>query len=301
MASFKCAFPVTAYWFGELNKETGGKVLKFGMSYSSMNYKEVYELPCNTCYPCQARRKAVIGLRAMHEATEHLHNCFITLTVNDCYMNEVFPDNSLNHRPFQLFAKRLRKFISCKYPELPPIKILMCGEYGEEKNRPHFHAIIFGFDFEDKIKFGKYYISNTLAKLWQYGFHSIGEVNFDSCAYIAKYVVKKKDDKDYINEDTGVFRKKEYIVYPKGLGLKKFEKYYKDWYNLGYIYSQKGFKMSLPSYYDRKYAELEPEKMELIKEERKLKLLQARIETLTEARNRNKVLELKEQLYSKRR
>lgn len=59
--------------------------------------------------------------------------------------------------------------------------------------------------------------------------------------------------------------------------------------------------MSLPSYYDRKYAELEPEKMELIKEERKLKLLQARIETLTEARNRDKVLELKEQLYSKRR
>ena len=101
LASFKCAFPVTAYWFGELNEETGGKVLKFGMSYSSMKYKEVYELPCNTCYPCQARRKAVVGLRAMHEASEHLHNCFITLTVNDCYMNEVFPDN-----PYHLSSLR---------------------------------------------------------------------------------------------------------------------------------------------------------------------------------------------------
>ena len=72
----------------------------------------------------------------------------------------------------------------------------MCGEYGDKLGRPHYHAIIFGVTFVDKklwsIRRGNnLYRSATLEKLWPYGFSSIGTVNFETAAYVARYVTKK--------------------------------------------------------------------------------------------------------------
>ena len=75
----------------------------------------------------------------------HTSNCFITLT----YAPEHCPkDMSLNYEDFQLFMKRLRKRYTGK-----TIRFYMAGEYGESFDRPHYHACIFGFDFEDKKVF----------------------------------------------------------------------------------------------------------------------------------------------------
>lgn len=72
----------------------------------------------------------------------------------------------------------------------------MAGEYGDEFGRPHYHALLFGHDFEDKqpwkpIKGHQYYRSATLEELWPLGFSSITSVSYQTAAYVARYVMKK--------------------------------------------------------------------------------------------------------------
>jgi hypothetical protein len=105
--------------------------------------------------------------------------------------------------------RRLRKHASSQ------VRFFMCGEYGENLGRPHFHACLFGFDFIDKY-FHKHtpagerlYRSPTLERLWPFGHSSLGEVTFESAAYVARYVTKKitgdpaKEHYRYTDPDTG--------------------------------------------------------------------------------------------------
>lgn len=72
----------------------------------------------------------------------------------------------------------------------------MCGEYGGEYGRPHFHALLFGIRFPDAAFLrslpsgAKLYRSEILEGLWPEGFSSIGDVTFESAAYVARYATK---------------------------------------------------------------------------------------------------------------
>lgn len=119
----------------------------------------------------------------MHEARMHKRNCFVTLTLREY-------QESLDHSQWQRFAKRVRK-------KLGPFRFFMAGEYGEERGRPHFHALLFGLDFDDKVYLGKspggskLYRSDMLSELWGLGYCSVGDATFESAAYVARYVMKK--------------------------------------------------------------------------------------------------------------
>jgi hypothetical protein len=41
--------------------------------------------------------------------------------------------------------------------KISPLKIRFfhCGEYGDKTRRPHYHALIFGYGFPDKVLFKK--------------------------------------------------------------------------------------------------------------------------------------------------
>lgn len=119
----------------------------------------------------------------------HDQNCFLTLT----YSPENLPEGgTLVPSHFQKFLKRLRKSI---YPRR--ISYFHCGEYGDDLGRPHYHALIFGYDFPDK-KFHKKsksghstFSSEILDRLWGLGHCNIGDLNFETAAYTARYCVKK--------------------------------------------------------------------------------------------------------------
>jgi len=191
----------------------------------------------------------------VHEASLHSQNCFVTLTYDD---EHVPSDYGLHYRHYQLFMKRLRKDVGkCRF--------YMCGEYGENTFRPHFHACLFGVDFEDKVLWRQMesgsclYTSEKLQKLWPHGFSSIGDVTFDSAAYVARYVMKKMTGSGAsahytrLNPETGelVEISPEFtrMSLKPGIGARWFEKWKRDVYPHDYVVIN-GTKCKPPRYYD---------------------------------------------------
>ena len=186
-----CYSPLAGY----VNKENGGIVFK----KSSIAGKEM-QVACGQCLGCRLDRGAAWAARIVHESMGNDENCFITLTYRskaDCtreqlengwYMPE---DGSLVKSHFQKFMKRLRKS-----EEGRRIRYYQVGEYGEKLERPHYHAVLFNYDFADKelLKESEgifLFTSETLEKLWPYGFSTTGDVTYESAAYCARYVLKK--------------------------------------------------------------------------------------------------------------
>lgn len=141
----------------------------------------------------------------MHEASLYEENSFITLTFSNTALPgegklrarqrdlvaQVRTSWSLEYRLYQAFMKRLRRKFAPRV-----IRFFMGGEYGEERGRPHFHACVFNCGFADRVRYrrsnGRWlYRSPTLEKLWPFGYSTIGEVTFESAAYVARYCCSK--------------------------------------------------------------------------------------------------------------
>lgn len=208
-------------------------------------------------------------------------NCFLTLTYND----ECLPrDGSLDKRHLQLFFKRARKrFGSFRY--------YACGEYGDRTFRPHYHAAIFGQDFahdrrKHKVEGGfTYYVSPSLAATWSLGHVLIGELSFESAAYVARYCTKKaygsKAHANYtvVDYDTGRIgeRLPEFALMSRrpGIGATWFARWG------GQVYPRdsvvvRGAVARPPRYYDKLQESVSPEMMERLK--------RTRVESVDEAR-----------------
>lgn len=172
--------------------------------------KQGVPVPCGRCVACKIARVAEWSMRLEHELQYHEHASFVTLTYDD---QHIPAGNSLVKRDLQLFFKRLRKEISV------PIKYYACGEYGDKTARPHYHFILFGYDFPDKQSFGKYWISEQLKSLWLDGFSTIATVTPESIRYVCGYLHKKMYGDDYVRKLYGE-RVQPFNLMSKGLGLR---------------------------------------------------------------------------------
>jgi len=173
----------------------------------------------------------------------------------------------------------------------------MCGEYGEKTQRPHYHACIFGLDFEDKqlwsIRNGtRLYTSATLARIWGKGHVVIGSVTFESAAYIARYVMKKitgapaKEHYVHVDKTSGLYSQisPEYTsmsLKDGGIGGNWYELYKKDVYpSDNVIVGGKVYKV--PKYFDKKYEIENPEGIVKVKIKRKESALLRKAENTRE-------------------
>lgn len=231
-------------------------------------------IPCGYCIGCRLEKSRQWAMRCMHEASLHERNCFITLTFNQEALTKRGTLSVLK-RDFQLFIKRLRK----KYGK--NIRYLHCGEYGTKRGRPHYHALLFGFDFPDKVPWrNNLWRSKELEELWQYGYCSIGKLTFESAAYVARYVVKKRygagSEKFYeqLDRTTGEISKleREYATMSRrpGIGREWYEKYKNDIYPKDNIHVR-GKPCRPTRYYDKQLEREDPKAYEKIKRTRKIK------------------------------
>ncbi|WNK13170.1 MAG: replication initiator protein [Microvirus sp.] len=226
-------------------------------------------LPCQKCIGCRLAKSSEWAVRLIHELQYHKESAFLTLT----YAPEHLPDKaSLNKSDFPLFMKRYRKSIS---PQR--IRFFQCGEYGEQMGRPHHHAIIFGHDFPDKeiysVRQGvTLWESPALNALWGKGSVKIGQVTFDSCAYVARYITKKINGPPAKEHYKG--RKPEYITMSNrpGIANQFVKEHIKSIYPHDYVImfkNGKPFKARPPKYYDKIYDSLEIEKFKTLDEIKK--------------------------------
>lgn len=207
-------------------------------------------LPCGQCVACRLNKSREWATRCVLESKMHEENCFITLTYND----ENLPaDYGLCKKHFTDFMKRLRKNTGEK------IRYYAAGEYGNLYSRPHYHACLFGWKPHDlqlySVRNGiNLYLSETLLKAWQYkGYVTVGDVTFESAAYVARYVMKKITGERAEEHYQG--RQPEYTVMSRrpGIGASFFEKYSTDIYGKDFIVIRDQIKCKPPKYFDRLY------------------------------------------------
>lgn len=223
------------------------------------------QIPCGQCAECRLKRSREWAIRCVHEASLHPFNCFITLT----YSDENLKSPSLDYSHFQAFLKRLR----ARFPK-DKISHFTCGEYGETNPstgikdggiyRPHFHSILFNFNFPDRIPVrmlgdSRLFKSAILDSCWGHGACKIGAVTFESAAYVARYAMKKvngdlaKSHYSFILPTGEIIdRAPEMLHMSKrpAIGKRWFEKYGADTYAHDAVVAR-GVEMQPPRYYDK--------------------------------------------------
>lgn len=244
----QCYHPLGAF------QPVGGGKLLFG-DHCPVGGRKLF-VPCGQCIGCRLEYSRQWAVRCMHEARLHEFNCMLTLT----YSDEFCPgDLSLEHRHVQLFLKRLRKLL-----EPVRIRYFMCGEYGEENGRPHYHVLVFGFTPTDRVFYRNSgagfpaYTSVSMDSVWRFGRVYVGDVSFESAAYVARYCLKKVGSdgakREIIDVTSGeVFRREheycEMSTRPCGIGAGWFNKYRDNCFPRDYVVVR-GIKCSVPKYYD---------------------------------------------------
>lgn len=264
-----CLSPLEG-WYSRERTASGKRAIVFR---KELGYFDMpVSVPCGQCIKCRLEYSRQWAMRCMHEASLHEENAFITLTYDDDHLPLL---GSLRKRDYQLFMKRLRS----RYRDRR-IRFYHCGEYGERSKRPHYHALLFGFDFPDKVPWtcregNQVWRSSALEGLWTAGLSEIGEVTFESAAYCARYMVGKfkSKDKEEVEKYYGG-REPEYCTMSRGgknghgIGSEWFEKYRCE------VYAQdsvivRGKEVKPPKYYDALFDIAEPQKMAAIKRKRK--------------------------------
>lgn len=165
-------------------------------------------------------------MRLMHELPYWNSSCFITLTYDDDHT-----DGQLHKTHLQDFFREIRRGSKIRY--------FSCGEYGDNTGRPHYHAIIFGFDVlphKDHIKL----------KFWKYGNVFVGEVTPHSCRYVCDYIFKAYSG-DFGDRYYDGFVK-PFRLLSKGIGRRFIEDHYLSIIQHGYM-TNKGLRSSIPRYY----------------------------------------------------
>lgn len=274
-----CYHPIRAY---KSQKRVNGKyILKFDKSqYPGLL---LTWLPCGRCIGCRLKYSRIWAARIMHEAQMHEQNSFITLTYDDEHLPE---HNFLDKSDFVRFMKRLRKALEPK-----KVRYFMCGEYGDKLMRPHFHLCLFGHEFGDQVFYKKnalghkLFTSERLNSIWKKGYCITGALEYDSAAYVARYVTKKINGEKHfetyahhVDLDTGeiIFRPQEYATMSRGgdkggIGKKWYEKYKSDLYPHDFTMCN-GHRIKPPRYYDEALKEEDPELYERIKKIRESQL-----------------------------
>lgn len=212
------------------------------------------EVACGQCIGCRLERSRNWAVRIMCEAQMHSANSFVTLTYDDDHLPY---DGSLNYVHVQLFMHRMRKRVGA-------FRFFNAGEYGDITRRPHYHMCLFGHDFSNDRKLwsgdGAFalYESDLLNSLWGNGQCLIGDLSFESAAYVSRYVVKKitgdaaLDHYTVIDPCSGeVFHLEPefcHMSLKPGIGKPWFDKYKIDIKNLGGVVSR-GKLVNPPKYF----------------------------------------------------
>lgn len=168
-------------------------------------------IPCGSCFCCRLDiQKAAID-RMFCAWKCHSVSAFVTFTYDDEHL--IFQDG---FRQPTLSKDDLHKYLDNIRHLLHKVKFeyYACGEYGDKFNRPHYHVLFFGLDYQLHKSF--------FEQSWKKGSVKVLPVQSGSFRYVAKYLSKpySKEYNDIQYYDIGLippFRKMS-----RGLGVKVY-------------------------------------------------------------------------------
>lgn len=229
----------------------------------------IVPIPCGQCIGCRLEHSRQWAVRLVKESRLHDRNSFLTLT----YATPPLTKNglpTLNLEDIQGFLKRLRKHL-----EPNKIRFFQCGEYGEEKGRPHHHMILFGEDFvkdresiEPSPSGFPQWQSKTLTQLWNKGRCTISEFSWEDAAYCARYTLKKWSGSGKNFHYNG--RKPEFVTMSRrpGIGADYLATYFSDVYPSDEVAIPGRGTFLPPKYFDKLLEKRDPQLYQKVKAER---------------------------------
>lgn len=268
-----CFGPLKGYYSAEIGK-SGRRRIVFDVKLSLTGIP--VDIPCGQCVGCRLERSRQWAMRCMQEKRMHLSqgSSFVTLTYDDEHLPMEGNAVTLRKRDLQLFMKRLR---FCRKQK--GIRFYACGEYGDRSGRPHYHVLLFNVAFGDQKRWSgargdaALYTSRELQSVWTAGNSLIGEVTFESCAYVARYCMKKVtgDDAEHFYGAT----EPEFTVMSRrpGLGAGFFKRYGADIYATDSVVVR-GKRVRPPRFYDSLV--VGPMLLEPIKRKRKVEAVKVK-------------------------
>ncbi len=295
---------------------------------NNVRYTKIDRIPCGQCLECRLQHAKEWAFRCVKEAQKYTDNVMLTLTYNDENIlrskgidpktGEVYDTVTLRKKDHQDFMKRLRKHYKNQ-----KIRFFLCGEYGEERGRPHYHIILFNLKVEDmkpykisKCEWSKeknmLFKSKTMDKLWGKGFVDLNEVNYETCRYVAGYVTKKYKGSDSKEHYMLRGQVPEYTCMSRRPGIaNEFfednkEKFFED--KPMYAVTKKGLKKVKSRYFDKLMEKECEDRFKQLKEERKIKsdkmwdniLDKTDISKYEYINNQESKFEIKNRLFKKR-
>lgn len=302
-----CYHPLLGYYDNYALTNSGKRKVRIN-SKCDANYIElfkslnpdvdVFPVPCGQCIGCRLEYSRQWAIRCMLESSLYENNFFLTLTYDnynvpfvgfnqidfDFATGEVFEiteDIATNLVPehFTKFMKDLRAYYSYHFNH-ENIRFYGCGEYGDNTRRSHFHILCFNLPIPDLMYLknsnsgSNLYCSKIIEDIWNKGFVVIGDVSFQSCAYVARYIMKKQTGKNSVfYTDRGLTPPFVRMSRRPGIGFEvyneKKDKFYR--FDELILTDSKGLplKVKPPKYFDRLYEIDNPQRLEEVKAMRK--------------------------------
>lgn len=236
-----CFHPIPGWW-----SKTVGESGKRGVVFSvNDGFKDMpVAVPCGNCIGCREVRERMWSVRCAHEARLHDLSWFVTLTYDD----KCLPvDGGLSVRDWQLFMKRFRAAYG-------KVRFFMCGQYGEISLRPHYHALLFGVDFDDRRDYPsssgqRLYVSVKLDECWGMGGVKFSPLSDATIRYVTAYMGRSVLDKGECLR-RGISPEFQLMSRRPGLGSGWLDKYWMDVYPEDAVTTRGGVKLRPPRFYD---------------------------------------------------
>lgn len=254
-------------------------------------------IPCGHCWGCQLKYSSEWATRIMCECKKSEHNYFITFTYDE--MNLPIPENTeYDGTKYEndgtwngtLWPDDITKFINSLRKRFERkghtgIKYFYAGEYcptSENQGmpgRPHYHMILMNCPLDIK-QFHDFYVDPKLKKLhwksheiedlWDKGMIDIGEVEWSSAAYVARYCMKKIDYNTDKREYYKIGKIPEIIRMSRrpGIGSDYYDTHESEIYKTDSIimknYHGTATPYKPPKAWDRKFKKAHPEEWERV-------------------------------------
>lgn len=146
-------------------------------------------VPCQKCNFCLQKSRSELAFKLVQQLKASHSANFITLTYDDEHTVHEIKSRQpeLERTHLTNFFKRLRK-LDGKIPgtkrkrRKSAIRYYAVGEYGEERERPHYHILLFNLHQD---------VLGKVSDVWGKGHVDFGKVEPASVAYVSGYVINR--------------------------------------------------------------------------------------------------------------